>query len=162
MEGTDHSRNDMVSTSDGEPSVLSNVTNPNPTANLSKKRKRKNGAIVTAIKVRSLSVSTQTEDEPMSTGHFINPNPKPKPPLWELDKTVDPATCYKNEKLDLDIPCSSQDIPIMELMVDHFEISGYKVGDYVLRMHPSTLGDEGHLSKQSAFWQGPYFVQEVL
>ncbi len=50
----------------------------------------------------------------------------------------------------------------MELMVNRFDVSGYKVGDYVLRMHPNTLGSDGHPNKLASFWQGPYLVQEVL
>ncbi len=56
---------------------------------------------------------------------------------------MDPHTWYKHLRLDLDVPnttITSQDTPIMELMVNRFDVSEYKVGDYVLRIHPTTLG----------------------
>jgi hypothetical protein len=82
---------------------------------------------------------------------------------WILDPTHMKAD-YGQDQKGIWIQKSNISNPIMQTldkMRTHFaqlNLTRHKIGDYVLRRHPSTKAGSGPPNKYGSFWRGPYLI----
>jgi hypothetical protein len=74
---------------------------------------------------------------------------------WVWDPSLSPPRYVKSTQQ------SVEEINVVELDMEPYQLTTYSVGDFVLRQYPPTKAGNGPPNKYSSWWRGPYEVINI-